>query len=132
MEEIPRNERRLIIELEEGILDSLYWEALSPFYFQPLSVPFGELRYLYDLFPNLPENLPLTSQKLEKYESWNPENIAIFFEDYPFLLPFKALLSFTTNKKNTFGHQLTSVIIINRTRILKPFPPFTQYPRPAI
>ena len=120
MDEIPYNERILLIELEEGILDSLYWEELSPFYFQPLSVPFGELRYLYDLFPNLPKHLPLTSQKLEKYEPWTPENIDIFFEDYPFLLPFKALLSFNTNIKKSFGYIQFSSKITNYSSSYNP------------
>lgn len=102
--ELPEDERTAVIDLEEGFFDSVSWDMLKTFYSQPLSVPLGELRYLQDIFPELPEDLPTQPEILACYEPWTSENIAVFFKDYPYLVPFRALLSFETEKVPSIAH----------------------------
>ncbi len=103
-EDLPRDERAALIELEDGFLDSATWERVKPFYSQPLSVPLGELRYLKDVFSDLPEDLPVDHEKLSKYEPWKSKNITAFFKDYPYLLPFRAILSFKSESLPSIAH----------------------------
>ncbi len=103
-DELPEDEYSALIELEERLLDSTTWETLKPFYSQPLSVPLGELRYLRDIIPDLPDNLPTEAEILSLYEPWTEDNRAIFFKDYPYLIPFKPILSFATEKMPSIAH----------------------------
>lgn len=103
-EELPEDERTAVMELEEGTLDSATWEMLKPFYIQPLSVTLGELRYLRDIFPGLPDDLPTEHEVLSLYEPWTDDNIAVFFKDYPYLVPFKPVLSFAAERMPSFAH----------------------------
>lgn len=103
-DELPRDERTALIELEEGFLDSATWERVKPFYVQPLSVPLGELRYLKDIFPDLPGDLPVEPEVLTVYNPWKAKNVNSFFKDYPYLLPFKAILSFKSENMPSIAH----------------------------
>lgn len=103
-DELPKDERTAILELEEGFFDSATWNMLKPFYTQPVSVPLGELRYLRDIFPDLPADLPVQPEVLTCYEPWTSGNIAIFFKDYPYLVPLRPLLSFETKKMPAIAH----------------------------
>ena len=103
-EELPEDEHAALIELEEGLLDSTTWETLKPFYNQPLSVPLGELRYLQDIIPDLPDDLPTEAEILSLYEPWTEDNKAVFFKDYPYLALFKPILSFETEKMPSIAH----------------------------
>lgn len=102
--EIPEDERSAVMELEEGTLDSATWELLKPFYTQPLSVPLGELRYLRDIFPDLPDDLPVRDEVLLFYEPWTVAAIDVFFKDYPYLVGFKPIVSFATEKMPSVAH----------------------------
>lgn len=93
-EGLPRDEQQALIELREGVLDSATWQMLLPFYEQPLVVPSGEVGYLRDIFPNLPEQLPVTEEVLRGYEPWTEDHINLFFNDFPYLEPFRPILSF--------------------------------------
>ena len=103
-DELPEDERSAVMELEEGTLDSATWELLKPFYTQPLSVPLGELRYLRDIFPDLPEDLSVRDEVLSRYEPWTVATIDVFFKDYPYLIAFKPILSFATEKTPSVAH----------------------------
>ena len=104
IEELPRDERTALIELEEGFLDSTTWEKVRFFYFQPLSVPQGELRFLRDIFPDLPEDLPVEPEVLDSYKPWHIKNIKAFFGDYPYLAPFRPILSFQSESLPSVAH----------------------------
>ncbi len=103
-DELPADERTALIELEEGFFDSASWDRLQFFYTQPLCVPLGELRYLHDILPDLPDDLPVKTDVLSGYEPWSADNVIVFFKDYPYLVPFRALLSFETDKVSSFAH----------------------------
>ncbi len=103
LDDLPPDERAALIELEEGFFDSASWDKLHSFYVQPLSVPLGELRYLRDIVPDLPNDLPIRPDVLAGYEPWTQELVRIFFKDYPYLVPFKSLVSFETDTRTTFA-----------------------------
>ena len=103
-EDYPADERTARIEMDEGFFDSTVWERVQPFYEQPLCVPLGELRYLRDIFPDLPDDLPVQAKILSRYEPWTKDNITVFFRDFPCLQPLKALLSFEKNRVSSFAN----------------------------
>lgn len=103
-EDLPEDDRSAIMDLEEGLIDSTVWDVLESFYYQPLSVPDGELRILRDVLPHLPDNIPVSPKQLSIYQPWASDNIDIFFKDFPSILPFKPLLSFETQKDKSMAN----------------------------
>jgi len=101
---LPEDERTALLELEQGTIDSAFWELLRPFYAQPLSIPLGELRYLRDVLPDLPEDLPSQPEVLSRYEPWTDESICAFFRDFPYLVQFRPILSFDVARMPSFAH----------------------------
>ncbi|MBD3322160.1 MAG: hypothetical protein GF350_13765 [Chitinivibrionales bacterium] len=95
MEKLPAGEREAGQFLAEGVLDSSLWEQIRPYYAQPLSVPAGELRFLRNIIPGLSSKLPTTASALKKYEPWDSKKKKQFFNDYPELVPFEPVLSFS-------------------------------------
>jgi hypothetical protein len=46
-------------------LISALWEIVEPFYYQPVSVPYGELDILILLFPELCSSLPVSEHQCQ-------------------------------------------------------------------
>lgn len=91
---LPAVESEAMHMLGEGTLDSSVWLKIVPFYTTPIRVAQGELRLLQDLFPELPDDLPCTSERLTAYLPWNDSTSRKFFYDFPELEPFRPILSF--------------------------------------
>jgi hypothetical protein len=96
---LPRDEYEASAMIREGLLDSLDWERLRQFYVQPLNVPSGDLKYLKELTELWDNDFPVSPSQLKKYIPWEETDIQRFFSDFPQLVAFEPILSFTTAKK---------------------------------
>ncbi len=95
---LPSDEREGEYLLQNGLIDPLIWSYLAPLYSTPASVPDGELVLLE---PIMDENLKSIEYQL--YEPWENRNIRQFFNDFPFLEPFRPVLCFNRQPKKTNG-----------------------------
>ncbi|MBN1131369.1 MAG: hypothetical protein JXA71_20450 [Chitinispirillaceae bacterium] len=102
---LPGDEEEALQMLEEGTLDPDLWNEFGQFYTAPISVPRGELALLQELFFNLPDDLPVSAEKLRTYEPWSEEEQKRFFKNFPELEPFSPLLSFETPASASFPAQ---------------------------
>lgn len=102
--QLPRDEYEASLMMKEGSLDSTEWEMVKPYYAQPLNVPDGELRELGEIFSVPVRDLPLDAAHLDKYVPWAREDIHRFFIDYPELLPYRPILSFSCVKDRPVSH----------------------------
>jgi hypothetical protein len=93
---LPQDEKEASPMISEGVLDSITWQMVRPYYEHPLFVPMGELRILIDLFPNRFPSLPTSSRDLSNYEPWKEPDVQRFFHDFPGLEIFSPILSFET------------------------------------
>jgi hypothetical protein len=100
---LPRDEYEASVMIREGMLDSLDWERLRPFYVQPINVPSGELHYLKELTDLRVIDLPLASSQLAPYAPWTKSDIERFYKDFPQLAPFEPILSFETSPVSHFS-----------------------------
>ncbi len=96
-ESLPADEIEAAAMIASHLLDSALWEIVEPFYYQPVSVPYGELDILILLFPELCSSLPVSEHQLSKYIPWDKKNVAMFFDDWPELIYFKPILDFSMN-----------------------------------
>jgi hypothetical protein len=94
---LPIDEVEALKMINRHELDSSLWDIVEPFYYQPISVPYGELRILTQLFPEYNTHFPETEVQLAKYVPWDKKNIIQFFNDWPELLYFKPILDFSMN-----------------------------------
>jgi hypothetical protein len=95
---LPENEKEAEIMLKDGLIDSVTWRMVEPYYEQPVSVTEGELNLLTGIFPDLLKHLPVKNE-LQNYEPWSKNKIDEFFTDYPELLNLKPVLSFETSNR---------------------------------
>lgn len=91
---IPQNEQVADALVEQGKLDPSIWEIIKPYYAQPIDVPQGELGILMELFPQLPSDLPVSSDSLARYSPWDESAKMRFFNDFPILAQFEPILCF--------------------------------------
>jgi hypothetical protein len=94
---LPDDEIEALKMISRHELDSSLWDIIEPFYYQPISVPYGELGILTQLFPEYNTQFPETEVQLAKYVPWGKKNIIQFFSDWPELLYFKPILDFSMN-----------------------------------
>jgi hypothetical protein len=92
---LPRDMHEAEIMLREGSLDSLEWDLLQPYYVAPINVPQGELALLCDLFDMRLGNLPVSQEQLSVYQPWDAAARDRFFADYPELVKYEPILSFS-------------------------------------
>jgi hypothetical protein len=104
MAQLPRDEYEASLMMKEGSLDSTEWEMLKPYYAQPLNVPDGELPELGEIFSIVDRGQPLDEVQLDKYVPWTQKDISRFFSDYPELLPYRPVLSFSCVKNRPVSH----------------------------
>ncbi len=86
-----------------GLSTEALGEILEEFDGEPLSVPRGELRLLDWMFPGITEEVPVTRNKLKRYEPWSLADIQRFFQDYPSLRKFRSILSFESIPGTNLG-----------------------------
>ncbi len=121
--ELPSNPEIANLMIHEGILDSLEWQRLEPFYTMQLSVPSGELSILKNIYPEIEFNIPVGNEELKKYEPWSEFDVIRFFHDYPELLDFRSILNFNYSSnalrgKSVFTTELdTCTSSINRFQL---------------
>jgi hypothetical protein len=106
---LPYDEHSAHVELAEGRLDSAVWEKVGRFYEEPMSVPLGELADLREVFPDVPEDIPVSSEVLVLYEPWKPADIERFFNDYPYLRVFTPLMRFDVAQLPITGYCTVSM-----------------------
>lgn len=92
---LPFDETEAEYMIKTGELDSSFWEELKPYYVEKISVPHGELFILRNIIPQLPQEIPVDIDKLEKYVPWDEKRIELFFSDYPYLQPYRQILDFS-------------------------------------
>ncbi len=92
---LPNDMHEAEIMLREGSLDSTEWQLLQPYYIQPINVPQGELALLNDAFDPCVRTLPVSQEQLSRYFPWDKAAQDRFFTDYPELVKYKPILSFS-------------------------------------
>ncbi len=95
--ELPLDRLQAAAMLEGGELDSNLWQAVKPYYVEPVSVPDGELPALAQVLPELATvHLPSEEGELAAYEPWTPRQVQRFLLDYPYLAGVVPILSFAS------------------------------------
>lgn len=115
---IPQNEYVAEKMVRQGKLDVALWEMIKPYYAQPIDVPNGELNILLEMFPQLPETIPVNCDSLKKYLPWNENAKNLFFNDFPFLIQFLPILRFDI--RNSYS-RIKADFSISGKDISKPF-----------
>jgi hypothetical protein len=100
---LPANESEAQRMIKDGTLDSLVWDQIRFYYIQPISVPYGELYILHQVFHCHFDSLPLDRDQLNKYDPWDNSKVDQFFRDYPFLVKYAAILEFPQRKMLRIG-----------------------------
>ena len=98
---LPLDQTEAEYMIKTGELDSSFWEELKPYYVEKISVPHGELFILRDIVPQLPQDIPVDNDNLEKYVPWDEKKIELFFSDYPYLQPYRQILDFNAVLKQS-------------------------------
>ncbi len=93
---IPHDEFEAASMVQNGILDSVFWNSLRQFYTQPINVPDGGLSQLQKIDGIDCQGLPVEKKDLSQYEPWSSSKISKFYNDYPCLQKFEPVLSFET------------------------------------
>ncbi len=102
-DELPSDDRQAQLDIAEGLLDTSLWNAVKIYVDHPLSVPKGELSQLYEVFSNLPQDLPVSTVVLSKYYPWKKKNVDQFFNDFSYLIVLKSMLSFSVDKESAYA-----------------------------
>jgi len=100
---LPVNENEAQRMIKDGTLDSLTWDQIRFYYVQPISVPYGELNIIHQVFHCHFDSLPVDKDQLKKYEPWDKSKVDQFFRDYPFLEKYAAILEFPQRKVLKIG-----------------------------
>ncbi|MDO5576264.1 MAG: hypothetical protein Q4F84_04230, partial [Fibrobacter sp.] len=92
---LPIDENMADYLIDEGELDSSMWSEIQSYYVEKISVPHGELFILREIFPQLPDDLPVDPDELQEYVPWNKKKVEQFFIDYPYLQDYRQILDFS-------------------------------------
>ncbi len=95
IEKLPPDKSSARMLVSRGEIDSAFWELIEPLYDNPLDIATGELAILYDRFPFLKEHMP-DEADLMHYQPWTLANQQRLFRDYPVLISFQPVLTFSS------------------------------------
>lgn len=93
--EVPDNPAMAYEMLQNGLIDSVEWKKIEPYYYMPLNVPSGEIKKLKEIYPLSISADSYNDSVLQMFYPWGEDEIIRFFNEFPELTDFLPVLDFT-------------------------------------